>query len=435
LEKQNVETEINKSAKSNFGGWGWGHVGFTFFTLMFAGFLLIDSQNIVLGAFNALRGWNTGVLLSFSAYAGLVAIAGAALLGRWVVLWGSRVVFIVTLLIVTAAVLFWGHVTALWQFALVVGVINVFGNGFGFIASTNLISNWFPRKKGLAMGWATIGFQGSAMLLLPAFAFVLDRYGLPGALNAVAACLVALALVCAIFIRDHPEQRNCTPDNDKGKSLEEYKRLHDEAIMYQKTGAFTVKRLLRTKEMWQIGAVMGLMQLAVSGLIVQFIPKIMETGVKQDTALMIYSAAAVIGGVFSYLWGVLDQKVGTKRTTALASATHGIAALACAAAGTLVHSFAWVCFAALLVAINLGVSSNLLGSFTVTVFGRYDFSSAFTPIYMVTCGIRSLSFLIVGMLYAATGAYLWPYLATALCAFLAMVCTFFINDRCLGRVG
>lgn len=428
------EKDISQSAKSNFSVWGWFVIGYTFLTLMFAGNLLIDSLNITLQAFNRLHGWDTGVLLSYSTVAGIIAIAGAGLLGRWVDKYGARFVFTTTLTIVAVCAFLWGHINQIWQYVAILIVVNVFGNGFGFIASTNIIANWFPRKKGLAMGWATIGFQASAVVLLPVFTLILNASGLAMAYNMVGICLIILALVSIFALRNNPEERGCTPDNDKSKSVDEYRRLHEEANEYIKNSPFTLKRLLKTKQIWQIGLVMGLMQMSISGLISQFVPKMMEIGLSQNYALTVYSIASVVGGVFSYLWGVLDQKIGTKRTTVLASLSHGIAGFVCAMAGTVVHSLAWLYFAAFMVAINLGVSSNLLGSFGVTVFGRYDFAKAYTPMYMLTCGIRSFSFITVGMLFSLTGTYTASYIATGLVAVLGMIITFFIKDNCIGRI-
>jgi nitrate/nitrite transporter NarK len=421
------------STKSNFGFWGWFVILFAFLSFMLAGNLIIDSLNITLAAFHQLRGWNTGVLLSYSTIAGMIAVPSAALLGWMVKKFGMRLVYFGSMLIVAVCAFFWGHVTEIWQYALIVILVNIFGDGFGFICGSNLIASWFPTRKGVAMGWATIGFQASAVLVLPVFTLILNHFGLSIAYDGIGIALLAMAVVCLLFLHDNPEDCMCNPDNDHSKSLEEYRIMHEEALQYQKTSPFTIRRLLRTKQMWQLGLVNGFVQLAISALIAQLIPKLEECGVTQPRALLIYSAAAVIGGLFSYLWGMLDAKLGSKTATILMAVSHAVAAFACATTGTLFDSMGWIYFAALMVAINLGVSSNLVGSFTSTVFGRYDFANAFTPIYMLTVGLRALSFATVGLLYSATGSYTWPYLIAGLLSIAAMIITFFIDDTCIGR--
>ena len=43
---------------------------------------------------------------------------------------------------------------------------------------TNIMSNWFPRKKGIAMGWVTIGFPLSATVSVPVLSGILKESGL-----------------------------------------------------------------------------------------------------------------------------------------------------------------------------------------------------------------------------------------------------------------
>lgn len=431
---KNTSAAVEKSARSNFGAWGWFTVIFAFLSFMFAGNLILDSLNITLAAFNQLHGWETGILLSYSTIAGLIAIVGMMFLGWWIDKSGVRVVYTACFAIVAISCFVCGRITEPWHYLIIVILVNIFGNGFGFMAGATLIANWFPKKKGLAMGWATIGFQASGVALLPIFTMILNKSGLVVAYDMLGICLVVMTVICILFVRDNPEDRNCAPDNDKSRSIEEFHKLHAEALAYQKNSPWTIKKLLKTKQVWQVGIIMGLVQMSVTGLISQFIPKMMEVGFDQPMALTIYSVASIIGGVGSYLWGVVDQKLGTKKTTIWMGFTHALAAVACALAGTVIFGNWWMYFSALLVAVNIGVSSNLVGSLTATIFGRYDFARAYTPIIIINSAIRCLSFATTGVLYTMTGSYTMPYLAAGAVALIAMIMTFFVDDRCIGRV-
>ena len=429
------QAETRKSAKSNFGTWGWFTVFFSFFSFMFAGNLIIDSLNITVTAFSALHGWESSILLSYSTLAGLVAIAGCGILSQCVNRFGVKLVYLFSLLIVAVCCFLWGAVTEIWEYVAILVLVNIFGNGFGFVGGTAIIANWFPKKKGLAMGWATIGFQASAVLLLPVFQFLLDSFDLKTAYRFIGVCLFALALICAVFVKSHPEERGCAPDNDNSHSPEEYLRLHTEAMEYAKSSPFTVGKLLKTRQMWQIGIINGLIQLAVTALIAQFIPHMVTCGISESNALTIYAAAAVLGGVGSYLWGVLDYRIGVKKATVWMCVMHAAAGIAFALTESgICTSRGFLYFSALLVAAILGVSSNFLGSFTATVFGRYDYARAFSVIYMLVCGLRALSFVTVGGLAAVTGNYTASYIATAVLSVIALLVTLRTDDRCIGRL-
>lgn len=429
-----MKEERSKSMRSNFGVWGWFTVGFAFLTLMFAGNLIIDNLNITIPAFAALRGWDANALLSCSTIAGLIAIAGCGILSRCVSRFGVKRIYILSLAVVGVCCLVWGSVTRISQYILILILVNIFGNGFGFVCSTAILANWFPKKKGLAMGWATIGFQASAVLLLPAFRNLLNAFGLSAAYRMVGVCLFVLMVICILFVKSNPEDRGCPPDNDQSCDMEYYKLMHQEALDYAKHSPFTVKKLLMTRQMWQIALINGLVQLAVTALIVQFVPHMIKSGIPEGQAVFLYSGASVLGGVGSYLWGVLDYRTGVKKATCWMCAAHIAAGLSFALVESGACTARWFIYlSALLLASILGVSSNYLGSFTASVFGRYDFSNSFSLIYMLVCGIRALSFITVGGLYALSGTYTASYAATSVLSLIALLITFKTDDSCIGR--
>ena len=108
--------------------------------------------------------------------------------------------------------------------------------------------------------------------------------------------------------------------------------LHEKAVAYEKSHHLTTAQLLKTKQMWQIGVVNGLVQMAITVLIVQFIPNMIACGFSTSTSTAIYSIASILGGVGSYLWGLLDQKVGVKKATVWMCLMHAIAGAAFAVA-------------------------------------------------------------------------------------------------------
>ena len=327
----------------------------------------------------------------------------------------------------------WGAVTQLWQYVLILILVNIFGNGFGFVGGTAILSNWFPRKKGLAMGWATIGFQASPVLMLPTFSWVMHRFNLRIAYQTVGACLLVMLLVCIFLVKSDPEEHGCAPDNDWTHTLEEFKVLHEKAVAYERNHHLTTAQLLKTKQMWQIGVVNGLVQMAITVLIVQFIPNMIACGFSASTSTAIYSVASILGGVGSYLWGLLDQKVGVKKATVWMCLMHAIAGAAFAvAAGHLIKGPAVPLFGAFIVGSILGVSSNYVGSFTATVFGRYGYARAFGLVYMVVCALRSAGYALIGVVQTATGSYTLSYWIAGILSLLALALTFRIDDRCIG---
>lgn len=79
----------------------------------------------------------------------------------------------------------------------------------------------------------------------------------------------------------------------------------------------------------------------------------------------------------------------------------------------------------------LGVSSNYVGSFTATVFGRYGYAKAFGMVYMIVCGRLSIGYVLIGALSAVTGSYTLSYVLAGVLSIVALGMTLFIDERCI----
>lgn len=432
--ENNKNQEGLSMTRSNFGPWGWFIIVFAFLSFMFAGNLIVDSLNLTVGAFSELHGWELGALLGWTTVGELIALFGSGILSALAAKYGVKKIYVVSLAVVACCCMVWGNVTSIGQYAVIVILVDIFGNGFGFVGGTAILANWFPRKKGLAMGWATIGFQASSIILLPLYQYLLSHFDLVFAYRVVGICLFVLLFVCIFFVKSNPEERGCAPDNDKSFSIEEFKAMHEKAQALEKKYGLTSRQLLGTKQLWQIGLSNGLVQLAVTVLIVQFIPNMVSVGFSTARATMIYSIAAIIGGVGSYLWGVLDARIGVKKASAWMCIIH---AIACVLFGMTAHGIggsAVAIISAFIIGTILGVSSNYVGSFTATVFGRYGYSSAFAFIIMIVTGLRALGFSLIGVINTATGSNMAAYYIAAGLSVLALIITLRTNDACIDPV-
>jgi len=425
------DAEISKSIRSNFGAWGWFVIIFAFLSFMFAGNLIVDSLNVTVDAFSQMHGWKMGVLLSYSTVAGLIAIAGSGILSKCASRYGVKIVYCISLAVVAACCMVWGSITSLKEYAVIVILVNIFGNGFGFVGGTALLANWFPRKKGLAMGWATIGFQASAVVLLPIYQYMLEKYDLTAAYRLVGICLLALLIICIVFLKGFPEERGCAPDNDWSVSIEEMKKEHAHALEIKAEKEYSTLELIRIPQIWQIGLVNGLVQLAITVMIVQFIPNLVVCGFSVRRATWLYSGASVIGGLGSYLWGVLDQRIGVKKASIWMCIVHAVGGALFGLIASQIGGKFIAVLAALVVGSILGVSSNYVGSFTAQVFGRYGYSSSFALIIMIVTGMRAFGYSLIGVINTATGSNTIAYLIAAGLSLLAMFITISTDDRCI----
>ena len=118
--------------------------------------------------------------------------------------------------------------------------------------------------------------------------------------------------------------------------------------------------------------------------------------------------------VGSWLWGVVDQKVGTKLASILFGVWYfiGIAFLVvpnniCMYIGIFMLGFA------------IGGNGNFAPSMASFVFGRRDFAVSYSCMNMIVGVVRSCSFLVLAVLRSAFSGYTVPYMVFAVMCLIA----------------
>jgi OFA family oxalate/formate antiporter-like MFS transporter len=239
---------------------------------------------------------------------------------------------------------------------------------------------------------------------------------------------VILIVIAFLFIKNNPEEAGCFPDNDKNMTKEEADRLFREGEEYARTSPWTVGKLLKSRAVWCISIAYGIIVLITLGVVGQIVPTVMSFGYSEQFAASMMTVCAIIGLIFSYLWGVLDGKMGTKKATVIFFIWTILALLFMVLPGK------WTLFVSLfLLGGFLGAGNNLTTSIVGTVFGRYDFSKAWGVILPLTALIRSCGYAIVGVLAEKTGGYTVPYIVLIVLAVVGMVVLLMLDDTCIGR--
>jgi MFS family permease len=106
--------------------------------------------------------------------------------------WGTRTVVTGGGVILGVALALTGQVTSLAQYYLCFGVLGAAGIAGMLIPSTTIVTRWFVRSRGTAMGVLSTGGPGSAVVFYPLNAWLIAILGWRMALVAFG-CIVAAA--------------------------------------------------------------------------------------------------------------------------------------------------------------------------------------------------------------------------------------------------
>ena len=185
--------------------YGWVVVAAVFTVLTFASGLGFYNATVYLQALVEERGFSigaaSGATAVFFVVFGLAGLPIARLLNRydprWVIASGALVGGLALLLL--------GHLEELWQ---LYAVYAVFGLGFAaasFVPGTTLVTRSFSERRALALSIATTGLSMGGIVITPASAALIARYGLGSVSPWLAGLLVlGIAPVALLFVRSSP---------------------------------------------------------------------------------------------------------------------------------------------------------------------------------------------------------------------------------------
>ena len=142
---------------SRFGKWGWSMIIYAFLLYYFYAALCVDSMNLYPDTFAGFYGMDRNLLLGFATPAGVIGVIGGVVFGRICIKTGVRKMSAWSLIITGVLYAIFGYSSTPVMYLITLTAVSFVANAFGLIATATLMGNWFPRKKGIALGWATMG--------------------------------------------------------------------------------------------------------------------------------------------------------------------------------------------------------------------------------------------------------------------------------------
>lgn len=411
--------QSKQKVSNNFGVRGWLIIIFFGVMLFLNSSLTADGMNIILPTLAGKIGTDPNAMLSLNGVGGWIAVVGAFVLSGLVQKIGAKKVILVSLAIVAISFLSLTFIKGMAGWAVCIILINVFANGMSFCGGSALIASWFPTKKGMAMGWSTMGNNMASAIFIPIFSIMLGaNVNMP--FYGYFIFMVIMFILGVIIIKNKPEECGLLPDNDPA-SVEKVKALEEEMANYK--SPWTVGRILKDKDIWCAGLGYGLLFMCTVGLVSQFVARAMGVGFEQNMAVGMLSIAAVIGIVASYLWGVLDTKMGTKLASVVLAIFFAIAILL-----NILPGHATFIIYTVMLGCALGGNTNFSTSMCASLFGRKNFQRAFNFVFPVSCIFRAAAAVILGAILGATGGnFTIAYLVFMVGAIIAAVLFGFIN--------
>lgn len=372
---------------------GYSLVIHSILTYFIFGAFTTSGMNVWNGAFSAVHGWETTVLLTMATVASLIGVLGSILFGQLVAKRGARIIITVTMIICGVAIMAFGFVPNVVGYLICMAIFNFAGHGFCSVGSNAVIGNWYPRRKGFILGITTMGLPAASFLFVPILAASIGGLGLQKAFLLIGALVAVLGIVSWFWVRNTPQEVGLQPDNGKFPEAA--------AAPLGQTSSWTVGKLLTNRNVWFLAIAYGLLFLVTQGMVSQTVVYLLQHGFEQGKAVSMLSMAAAVGVVGSFIWGVLDDKLNTKRASVIYAVWYIITFVLLA----LANSPALLIVGVVMLGASLGGIGNLMPSMIMSVFGVSEFASVSRVAQTVVNVVRSLSFVVMAIGLKLLGNY------------------------------
>ena len=215
--------------------------------------------------------------------------------------WGTRTVVAGGGVILGVALVLTGQVTSLTQYYLCFGILGAAGIAGMLIPSTTIVTRWFVRSRGTAMGVLSAGGPGSAVAFYPLNAALIAMLGWRTAL-VVFGCIIAAATVSLVLLYREPPAPVDRAGADAGIGSTPTPRVP--------AAVWTLRRALRSVRLWAAFTMTALGVIGFQIMATHQVAHAVDRAVPRDTAVWLFAVAAACMMAGNLLGGWLSDRVG-----------------------------------------------------------------------------------------------------------------------------
>lgn len=247
-------------------------------------------------------GWSRTLLQTGISVSLLVSGLASPLAGKVVDRWGPRRSIIWGTIFTCASYLLLATTSTMVEWYLYFS-INSFFRGFMFyIPFQVLISRWFDRKRGRAVGIMAMGFSLGGFLS-PVMQQIIDNVGWDASFIFAAIILALIFLPLGLFmVRDHPQDMGLEVDGEPDPVA----RANGQPRVFS---GLTVKQAMKTWNFWVIALAFATFFFAMFGWMFNGTPVYESMGISRETISFILMLQALGGLVSRPTFGLLAERI------------------------------------------------------------------------------------------------------------------------------
>ena len=363
-------------------------------------------------------GWSRAEVTAAFSIAFLVMGLTGPLVGRWVDTSGPRSALIVGGVLVGVTFALVATTSSLWQWYLYLTINTACRQLILFIPLQALISRWFVRRRGFALGVLAASSAVGGLLIVPALQVIIDNVSWEASFFVTGVAIIAVFVPLGLFVvRDSPAQMDTYPDGEPPALAAEGQEAPLEGV--------PLGRAIRSPIFWALAFALGLFFYSFFGFMVHQVPYYESVGISRGLAA---TFVAIMAGftIFSRLGlGAFADRIDRVERLAMA-----LCAILMAGLTTLLinSSYAGIGVFLALFIVGSGAGPVLQPLLLMRTFGTTHYGAISGASIVVQTAAMTFSPVIAGAIFDITGSYTWV-LVMFLGTFSIAMALFFLASR------
>ncbi|WP_199615142.1 MFS transporter [Paenibacillus alkalitolerans] len=282
-------------------------------------------------------------------------------MGRLVDRFGRRIMLALAAMMLGAACFFNSFVTGPVMLFFGFFMVRYFGQGSMTLIPNTLVSQWFFKYRGRALGFAGLGGLLGAATFPPLINWLIEAYGWQNAWRVLGTALFIFVPIAYYFVRNQPEDAGLLPDGMKAET-----GRPDDEHAPSLEDSWTLSEALRTRAFWFVMICGAIPAMINTGIIFLIFPILSDQGIDRVTTAFVLSLIPLVSFGCSLLSGFIVERVKAHRMLSVTFAMNMVVPVILIFA----HSHAAVIVFAVAWGISQGFMNVPLGVIWPNYYGR-----------------------------------------------------------------
>ena len=352
-------------------------------------------------------GWSRAtIMLAFSI---LILITGVTspFAGRLVDRYGPKKVICTGAPVMALGFMLLSTTSFLWQFYLGYAIVGIGTAASSQVAASTMVSNWFSRKRGMAIGIMSTGIGVAGFVFVPLVgSYLIPGFGWRTTYLVLAVITVATLIPAALLIvKTRPSDIGLYPDG-----IEPARSPITTDISSSASRGMPLKAALFTLVFWLIAISYLVGGFSSVGVVQSQVPHLEDIGFPAATAVLILSVIGIASAIGKFAFGWFCDWLSAKYVCAIGLGLQatGILILLNISAST---SPVLLWLYAVLFGFSLGSWLPTMSILTSTSFGLRSYGTIFGILSFFQCVGVASGPLIAGRIFDITGSYHTAFIA------------------------